>query len=98
MRLKKVCNAKRKPVRDITALKREDVQEAYCNKLQEGLEEGSPQNTIDQAVERLNTAIQNAAKAALSLKVEPRKLWITEKTLALSNEKRKLKVVRAQSV
>jgi hypothetical protein len=30
--------------------------------------------------------------------VEPRKPWITERTLALSDEKRKLKVVRAQSV
>jgi hypothetical protein len=97
MRLKKVCRVKRKPVCDIAALKREDVQEAYCNKLQEGLEEGSSENTIDQAVERLNTAIKNAAKAALPVKVEPRKLWITERTLALSDEKRKLKVVRAQS-
>jgi 3-methyladenine DNA glycosylase AlkC len=30
--------------------------------------------------------------------VEPRKPWITERKLALSDEKRKLKVVRAQSV
>jgi hypothetical protein len=42
MQLKKVCNANRKPIRDIAALQREDVQFAYCNKLQEGLEEGSP--------------------------------------------------------
>jgi hypothetical protein len=67
MRLKKVCKAKRKPVCDIAALKREDVQEAYCNKLQKDLEEGSSENIIDQAVERLNTAIQNTAKAALTV-------------------------------
>jgi hypothetical protein len=73
MRLKKVCKAKRKPICDKAALQREDVQEAYCNKLQQGLEEGNPENTIDQAVQRLNTAIQNVAKAALPIKVEQRK-------------------------
>ena len=62
------------------------------------MEEGSTENTFDQAVERLNTAIQNAAKVALPVKVEPRKPWITERTLALSDEKRKLKMARAQSV
>jgi hypothetical protein len=39
---------------------------SILQQITEGLEEGSPENTIDQAVERLNTAIQNAAKAALS--------------------------------
>jgi hypothetical protein len=97
MRLKNACKGKKKPGRDTAALQKGDIQEAYRNKLQEGLQEASPLDTIDQVVERLNTAIQKAANAVLPVKVEPRKPWITERTLALSEEKRKLKQLRTQS-
>jgi hypothetical protein len=73
------------------------VREAYASKLKEALKASQPTVTTDQALKKLSEAIQTAATATLPVMIEPNKPWITQKTLALAEEKRKLKQVRQQS-
>jgi hypothetical protein len=95
LRLKKMHNKSRQPLRiDVNLLKDEKIRQSYCATLAKNMENIEPTCNPQVHADKLRQAIQSTVESTVPAKRKARKPWISETTLKLADEKRKLKQLK----
>ena len=76
---------------DASQLKHEIIRKRYSNKLAAKIEKTESVNDLDEHARKIEDAIRETAGTIILVKRTAKKPWISEETLKLSDEKRKLK-------
>ena len=95
LRLKKLYN---KPLHgckvDVNRLRDEKTRQSYSSTLARNIRTIEPTGDLEKHVSEIGKAIKNAAEATIPARRTARKHWISEETLKLADEKRKLRLVK----
>ena len=75
----------------MSQLKNEIIRKCYNNELAAEIEKIESVNDLDKHARKIEDAIKETAGATIPVKRVAKKLWISEETLRLADEKRKLK-------
>ena len=95
LRLKKLYN---KPLHgckvDVNRLRDEKTRQSYSSTLARNIRTIEPTEDLEKHASEIGKAIKNAAEATIPARRTARKHWISEETLKLADEKRKLRLVK----
>ena len=95
MKLKKPHNKKQKHCRaDVNRLRDERIKQSYSAALTKQMKEIQPTCSLKEHAKKIEQAIKIAVEATVSAKRATKKPWISEETLKLADEKRRLKQLR----
>ncbi|CAF4585279.1 unnamed protein product [Rotaria socialis] len=82
---------------DATQLKDDIIRRCYSNKLAGNTEKIQPTDNLSEHARKIEGAIKEAASTAIPAKRIAKKPWISEETLNIAEEKRKLKQAKDAS-
>ena len=92
LRLKKMYYKAHQSTRtDVSQLKNEIIRKCYSNELAAKIEKIESVNDLDEHARKIEDAVKETAGATIPVKRVAKKPWISEETLRLADEKRKLK-------
>ena len=95
LRLKKMYNKPRQPLKiDVNLLKNEKIRQSYSVALVKNMENIEPTCNLEVHADKIRQAIQGAVEITVPKQRKTRKPWISETTLKLADEKRKLKQLK----
>ncbi|CAF1671832.1 unnamed protein product, partial [Adineta ricciae] len=99
LKLKKLHNQSQKCCKvDVNRLRDEKVKQSYNIALMEQIKEIEPTCSLDEHATKIEQAIKSAIEATVPTKRIAKKPWISEETLKLANEKRRLKQLKYASL
>ena len=82
---------------DVSQLKHEIIRKCYSNELAAKIEKIESVNDLDEHARKIEDAIRQTASTIILVKRAAKKPWISEETLKLADEKRKLKETKDAS-
>ncbi|CAF5217595.1 unnamed protein product, partial [Rotaria magnacalcarata] len=82
---------------DVTQLKDDTIRKCYNIKLAGNIERIQPADNLSEHARKIESAIKEAASTAIPAKRIAKKPWISEETLKIAEEKRKLRQVKDAS-
>ena len=82
---------------DTSQLKREKIRECYSKKLTNDIAKIEPAENLEEHAKKIEAAIKKAAVGVMSASRAAKKPWISEETLRLADEKRRLQQTRSVS-
>jgi hypothetical protein len=95
LRLKKVHVKAEQSIRvDTNRLREDQTRKSYCAILERNLGNIEPTRNLEEHASEISKAIKNAAESAIPARRTSRKPWISEETLKLADEKRKLRLTK----
>ena len=83
---------------DVNRLRDEKIRQSYSATLMKNMETIEPTCNLEEHANKLRQAIKNAVEETVPAKRTTRKPWISDETLKLADEKRKLKQLRNVSL
>ena len=99
LRLKKLNNKPQQSCRvDVKRLKDEKIRQSYSTTLTKNLENIKPTCNLEQQATKIEEAIKKAVEETVPVTRTARKPWISEETLGLADEKRRLKQLKNVSI
>jgi hypothetical protein len=98
LRLKKLKNESHRSYRvDVSQLKDEKTRQSYSATLAKNMESIASPCNLEEHSAKIAEAIKNAAESTIPARRATRKPWISEETLKLADEKRRLKQMKSVS-
>jgi Reverse transcriptase (RNA-dependent DNA polymerase)/Endonuclease-reverse transcriptase/Domain of unknown function (DUF6451) len=95
LRLKKMYNTSQQRCRvDVSQLKDEKIRQSYSTTLMRNMESIEATCNLEVHANKIRQAIQNATETTVPAKRKAKKPWISEMTIKLADEKRKLKQMK----
>ena len=95
LKLKKPHNKKQQHCRaDVNRLRDEKIKQSYSAALTKQMKEIQPTCSMKEHAKKIEQAIKIAAEATVPAKRATKKLWISDETLKVADEKRRLKQLR----
>ncbi|CAF0805508.1 unnamed protein product [Adineta ricciae] len=95
LRLKKMSNRPNHSYKvDVNQLKDENIRQSYNTTLLNNIKDIGPTCSLEEHSNKIRQAIKNAVEIAIPAKRKTKKPWISETTLKLADEKRKLKQMK----
>ena len=82
---------------DVSQLKNEIIRKCYSNELTAKIEKIESVNDLDEHARKIEHAIKETAGTTIPVKKVAKKPWISEETLRLADEKRKMKQTKDAS-
>ena len=93
LRLKKLFNKSQQSCKvDVNRLKDEKTRQSYTAALERGIGNIDPTGDLEKHASEIGKAIKNAAESTIPARQTSRKPWISQETLKLAEEKRKLRL------
>ena len=93
LRLKKLSNRSQQSCKvDVSRLKDEKIKRSYSTVLERNIGNITTTNDLEEHASQISKAIKNAAESTIPARKTSRKAWISEETLKLADEKRKLRL------
>jgi hypothetical protein len=99
LKLKKPCNKSQKCYRaDVNRLRDEKIKQSYSAALTKQIKEIEPTCSLEEHAIKIEQAIKTTVEATVPAKRIAKKPWISEETLKLADEKRRLKQLKNVSL
>ena len=95
LRLKKMSDKSQHSYRvDVNQLRNEKIRQSYSNTLLNNIKDIGPTYSLEEHANKIRQAIKNTVEMTIPAKRKTKKSWISETTLKLADEKRKLKQMK----